>query len=291
MRDILTYGSYRLLASLVGPLPPPKGYALAEKVGPLIYSLSPHLRRVLAHNIRHVVGPETDEEKVQDLVRQACVHIAKGHYDLFRLERLSNQDILHLATLEGIEHMERAVAAGRGVVAVSAHFGNVDVVAQLPLAYGVPTTGAVYPVQPERLFRYLLRVRQSHGLRLIPTNGPMLGLYRALKRGELVALPLDWNMAESVCPVEFFGAPAYLPEGAVRLALRTGAALLPIFALRLPDNSFRVRVEPPLEIPRSGDREADVATGMRMAVAVMERHIAEHPEQWLVARPVWPLEE
>ncbi len=291
VRDILTYGSYRLLAALCGPLPPRAGYALAEKVGPLLYALAPRLRRTLSHNIRHVLGPEADEERVRSLVRQACVHIAKGHYDLFRLERLSDEDILRLITIRGSEHMEKALAAGRGVVAVSAHFGNVDVVAQLPLVYGVPATVAVYRVRPERLFRYLLRVRQSHGLRLVPTDGPLLSLYRALKRGEIVALPLDWNIVESTCLVPFFGVPAHLPEGPVRVALRTGAALVPIFALRLPDNSFLVRIEPALDLPRSGDREADVAAGMRMVVAVMERYIAEHPEQWIVGRPVWPQEE
>jgi len=290
VRDILIYGSYRLLASLTGPLPPQAGYALAERVGPLIYALLPSLRRTLIHNIRHVLGPEAEEEQVQTLARQACVHIAKGHYDLFRLERLSNEDILRLITLEGMVHLEEALAAGQGVVAFSAHFGNVDVVAQLPLVYGVPATTVVQHIHPEQLFRYLLRVRQSHGLHLIPTDGPMLGLYRALKRGEIVALPLDWNVGENTRPVEFFGVPAHLPEGAVRVALRTGAALVPIFALRLPDNSFLVRIEPSLEIPRSGDREADVTAGMRMAVAVMERYIAEHPEQWLVGRPVWPMD-
>jgi KDO2-lipid IV(A) lauroyltransferase len=88
--------------------------------------------------------------------------------------------------------------------------------------------------------------------------------------------------------VDFFGSPTRLPDGAVRVALRTSSPLIPAFARRLPDNSFLVQVEPPLELPQTGDEEADMATGMRMVAATMERHIAQHPEQWLVAQPIWP---
>ncbi|MGD8398948.1 MAG: lysophospholipid acyltransferase family protein, partial [Anaerolineae bacterium] len=91
--------------------------------------------------------------------------------------------------------------------------------------------------------------------------------------------------------VEFFDAMARLPDGPVRVAVRTGAPLIPAFVYRLPDDSFRVEVEPPLALPDSGEVERDIAVGMEMVVDVMERHISQHPEQWLVAVPVWPLDE
>jgi KDO2-lipid IV(A) lauroyltransferase len=74
------------------------------------------------------------------------------------------------------------------------------------------------------------------------------------------------------------------------VALRTGAPLIPGFALRHPDDTFLIQLEPPVELPNTGDREADVAAGMRMVVAIMERYIAEHPEQWMVSVPVWPMD-
>ncbi|MGC9335767.1 MAG: lysophospholipid acyltransferase family protein, partial [Anaerolineae bacterium] len=144
-------------------------------------------------------------------------------------------------------------------------------------------------VKPERLFQYTLKLRQSHGVRLLPSDGPMIGLFRALKRGEIIALPCDRLTGDSARSVEFFGAPARLPDGAVRIALRTGAPLIPAFVLRLPDDSFLIAVEPPLDLGRTGDMEADVAAGMAKVVRAMERHIAQHPEQWLVAAPIWPM--
>ena len=194
-----------------------------------------------------------------------------------------------MVRVEGMEHVYNALDAGKGAIVFTAHFGNVDIVGQVPLVYGIPITGAVMHVKPERLFRYTLELRQSHGLRLLPIDGPLMGLIRALKQGGIVALPCDRNIADNSITVDFFGSPASLPAGPVRIALRTGSPLIPVFVLRLPDDSLRVHVEPPLDLPRTGDREADTVTGMKEIVRAMERHISGHPEQWLVAAPVWPM--
>jgi lauroyl/myristoyl acyltransferase len=133
-------------------------------------------------------------------------------------------------------------------------------------------------------------LRTSHGTRLFPSDGPLSELFRALKRGEIIGLPCDRDLGDNAREVDFFGSPARLPAGPVRVALRTGAALIPAFGLRLPDNSFLAQIEPPIELPQTGDREADVKAGMEMVVEVLERHISQHPGQWLVASPVWPMD-
>ncbi len=290
MRGYLIYVSYRLLAALTGRLPPRVGYWLAGRVGFLLYHLVPSLRLVILHNMQHVLGPQAKPEEVEAAARRACVNVAKGHYDLFRVSRLTIDEIRDLTQVQGMEHLYEALDRGRGVVVFSAHFGNVDIVGQLPAAHGLRITGAAHHIQPERLFRFLLRIRQQHGLRLIPSDESMIGLFRALKRGEIVALPTDRNVTDHSREVEFFGEPTHLPDGPVRVALRTGAALVSAFVLRLPDNSFLVQVEPALDLPRTGDTEADVQAGMELVVEVMERHIGRHPEQWLVAAPVWPMD-
>jgi KDO2-lipid IV(A) lauroyltransferase len=185
--------------------------------------------------------------------------------------------------------MDGPLDRGNGVVLITAHIGNIDIMGQLPGAFGVPISGPVERTKPDRLFQYTLRLRRSHGVNLIPSDGPMMELYRALKRGEIVGLPTDKGIAENTRTIEFFGAPAQLPSGPVRLALRTGAALVPAYCLRVPDNTFKVRVEPELELQQTGDREADELAGMRKIVTSMEKVISENPEQWLVAAPIWPM--
>ncbi len=289
MRGFLTYALYRLLAALTGPLPPRMGYWVTRRAGGLLYRFSPNLREILAHNLRHVLGPAADEAQVQALIRQACVSIAKVHYELFRISRMTPDQILDLVQVEGFDHLQQALERGKGVIVVTAHLGNVDMVGQLPLARGIPISGAVWHLQPERLFRYTLKLRQIHGLRLFPTDGPMLGLLRALKRGELIGLPADRVFAGNARMVDFFGRPAWLPSGPARLSRRTGAPLLPAFVERLPGDTFRVHIEPALDVPQTGDVEADIASAMEEIVGIMEHYISQHPEQWLVAAPIWPM--
>ena len=289
MPEFLTYGVYRLIGALTGPLPPRAGYALAHRMGPVLYRSMPEVRRILYHNFRYVLGPDASEQDLKATVHAACVNIAKGHYDLFRLSRLSHQEIKAMTQIEGFDNMTGPLDRGKGVVLITAHIGNIDIMGQLPGAFGVPISGPVERTKPDRLFEYTLRLRRSHGVKLIPSDGPMMELYRALKRGEIVGLPTDKGIADNTRTIEFFGAPAPLPSGPVRLALRTGAALVPAYCLRLPDDTFKVRVEPELELQQSGDREADELDGMRKIVTSMEKVISENPEQWLVAAPIWPM--
>ena len=144
------------------------GYGLGRPVGALLLATSPQLRRILASNFSHVLGPDASEEQVQSLVRRACANIIKGHYDLFRLSRLSSEEILAMTRVEGREHLDRALARGKGVILFSAHFGNVDILIQVPLAFGVPLSTPVEHIQPERLFQYTLRLRTSHGCACTP---------------------------------------------------------------------------------------------------------------------------
>jgi KDO2-lipid IV(A) lauroyltransferase len=90
--------------------------------------------------------------------------------------------------------------------------------------------------------------------------------------------------------IDFFGSPARLPDGPVRVALRTGVPIVPAFASRLPDDTFAIHIEPPLDLPETGDHETDVRLAMQEVVKVLERHIARQPEQWLVVSPVWPVD-
>jgi KDO2-lipid IV(A) lauroyltransferase len=259
-------------------------------MGWLLYTFSPKLRRVLLHNCGHVLGLEPDAQAVESLARQVCANLVRGHYDLFRLSRLSLEEVRALTRVEGWENLERALHQEKGVIVVTAHLGNMDIMLQLPASFGLAFHAPAQHIQPERLFQYVSKLRQSHGVRLYAADGPLLQIMRALRRGDMVGLPCDRNIADNSREVEFFGARTRLPVGAVRLALHSGAPLVPAFALRLPDDTFAMRIEPQLELLRTEDPEADLMDGLRRIVRVMEKYISQDPEQWLVAAPVWPID-
>jgi KDO2-lipid IV(A) lauroyltransferase len=173
------------------------------------------------------------------------------------------------------------------VIVVTAHFGSVDFLGHLNTLHGLRITAVVERLEPEKLFQYLASIRARYGITLVPTDTSMRPVFRALRAGELVGLALDRDVTDSGVEIEFFGEPARLPDGYARLARHTGSPIVLVFGVRLPDYRLQVRFEPALDIPQTPDREGDIRAIMRQALRVAGRYIAEHPEQWVMFRPVW----
>jgi KDO2-lipid IV(A) lauroyltransferase len=257
-------------------------------LGDLFYHLDKATRANIYDNVTHILqGSPKAVGDSETIVRGVFRNMAKNFYDLFRVSALSLAEIDRLVKVEGWKHLEKALSKGKGVIFVGTHFGNVDIVAQVPALREVPVVGPAEHLKPEALFQYICSLRANKGFRLIPIDGPLFGLFRALRRNEVVALAADRNIAGSGVVVDFFGAPARLPDGYARLSLRTGAPIIVGFSQRLPDNTFAVYLEPPLELEATGDRNRDVRAGVEKVVAIMERYIGEHPEQWVMSVPLW----
>lgn len=291
-QTLMSYYLYRAMGFLVPRVPVRLGYVLASLAGDLLYRLEGGIRSAIRDNVTHILtyqrgGVAPSPGEVEGVVRQVFRNLAKNYHDLFRLPRLDLDELERSVKVEGWEHLEEALGHGKGLIIASAHFGAFDVVAQILASRRIPIVLPAEHVRPERLFRYLCDLRMSKGIRLIPVDGPLLELFRALRRGEAVGLALDRDITQSGIVVEFFGAPARLPDGYAQLALRTGAPLVLAFCRRLPDNTFQAWVEPPIWLTSSGDRDRDVREGVKKAVAVMERYIGRYPEQWVITRSIW----
>ncbi|RME42686.1 MAG: hypothetical protein D6791_17165 [Chloroflexi bacterium] len=282
-----SYFFYRLFGWLAPRIPPRVGYWLFARIGDLFYWLDADGRRAVLDNLRHVVGPDASDSILADKARLTFRMQAYNYFDLFRVPGMSAEEIEARSHVEGWEHLESAVARGQGVILVSAHFGNVDVLLQILGIRGIKSSVVMERLQPEPLFQYVAGIRGRFGTKIVPVDASARFLFRALRAGEVVVLVLDRDVTDSGVVIEFFGAPAKLPDGYARLARRTGASVVIAFGLRLPDHQLRARVEPALHVPQTDDRAGDVRAIMRQALDIAEKHIAEHPEQWVMFRPIW----
>lgn len=282
-----SYILYRLLGRLVPQIPPRPGYWLFAKLGDLLYRLDAGGRQAVQDNLRHVLGPAVPPSVLDARVRAAFRMQAYNYFDLFRLPAMSAEEVAARLNIEGWENLEAAIACGKGVVLVSVHYGNIDVVMQVLGLRGIKATLVAEHLKPEKLYRYVTSIRAGHGATIIPVNGSLRGLFQTLRAGGIVILALDRDVTHSGVEIEFFGESAKLPDGYARLARRTGSLIVPGFGLRLPDHQFRLCIEPPLVAPQTEDRAADIRATMRMTLTVAERYIAEHPEQWVMFRPIW----
>lgn len=286
-QEQLAYVAYRALGALMPLIPPSVGYALFKRIGDLSYEKGTTSRQNVHDNLKHVLGEQADPTHLAGVAREVFRNQARNYYDLFRVASLSEARINQLVTVHGLEHIDQALSQGKGLIAVTAHFGNLDVVAQAFALRRYPITVVAEHLKPEKLFQYVTSLRASKGIRIIPADSFLRPIFSALRHNGLVGIAADRNLTGTGTLVKLFGAPALLPDGHIRLALRTGAPVGFLFSVRQPDNTFEAFVEPALELERTGDLEHDVRSGMAQIVSVLEKYIGQHPEQWVMFQPVW----
>ena len=288
-QTFLEYLLYRLAGAILRHIPPRWGYPFFSFIGDLIYRFHSRARQIVQENLRHVLGHKSDKAAIEETSRQLFRNSLKNYYELFHQRTLSREEMRASHTVKGLEHIEEALAQGKGLVLTTAHFGSPDgLICLVASLFSCRVTAPAEHLRPERLFRYVVSLREKGGITLLPADGPLLGLFRALKRNEIVAVAADRDTTESGIMVDFFGAPARLPDGHVQLAMRTGAKLALAFGRREPDNSYTIEIHPPLELEDTGDFKRDVRANMEKVVAGLERVIRQHPEQWLIFYSPWP---
>jgi len=280
------YWMYRVLGAMVPRIPPRLGYALFGWIGARFFDWFADAREPLRDNMRHVM-PNAAAPEIDRVARDILRNHLKNYYDFFRSTRLTKDDIAKIVQVNGFEHLERALTRGKGVIFITAHFGNLDIVGQTFAIRGYKVTTPAEHVKPEILYQRIVATRAAKGLTIIPVDGPLLSLVRALKKNEIVGLASDLDVTKSGIVVNFFDAPARLPDGHVQLALKTGAALLPAFSMRLPDNTFAAYAEPAIELRNTADFSADVRAGVEQVARVMEKWIGQHPDQWVMFHKIW----
>ncbi|MCL6429243.1 MAG: hypothetical protein K6V36_00100 [Anaerolineae bacterium] len=285
--DGLTYYLFRAAGALAPHIPASVGYRLAGRLGTLVYRVSP-LRCHVEDNISHVLGEPSGSPRVREIARRIYGNQVKNYFDLLRVPALDEEDIrTSVRTLVGLEHLDAALARGRGVVLTSAHFGNFDLAGQILALRGYRVIAIAEHLRPERLFEYVRRARESHGLSFIPIDSWLRPVFRALHSNAIVGSALDRNVTDAGRVVDFLGRPARVPDGYARLALRTGAGLVVAFCRRSPDNAFHIVVEPEILIEHTSDPERDVENAVHNVLSIFARYVSRYPDQWVYFQPLW----
>ncbi|HET9494030.1 MAG TPA: lipid A biosynthesis acyltransferase [Chloroflexia bacterium] len=282
-----TYYLMRIAGFLVRFVPPRLAYWLCSVIGGVIFMLNPQVRDAVLDNLGHVL-PAASRRYRRKVARKVIRNVVKNYYDVVRLPRMSVADLEKTIVARGMEHLDNALAQGKGVIVVGAHLGNFSVVAQLGAARGYKISIIAEDIKPPRLYDYVNRLRGHFGLQIIKLHSTQVRtIYHLLRNNEVLALAVDRDVTGDGVPTMFFDALAPMPPGAVALALRTGAALISGRVERLPDNSSMMTLDPPLEMVKTGDRDLDLKVNMRRLAQRFEEYILYNPTQWVVLQRVW----
>jgi KDO2-lipid IV(A) lauroyltransferase len=275
-------GAARVLASaaerVLPRVPPAWQGPISEIFGTLAYLAAPRGRAAVRANLA-VIAPERSLS-----ARRVFVNQVRQYLEVFHIVRLDRARFDAIVRVEGWDRFLCAQRLGKGVIFGSAHFGPIALVGQVLMQRGYTLTLPAEKTESE-LMHAVNRARQAQGLVLVPMDSA-LGIHRVIRDGGVLGILADRAVTGIGERVEFFGRQALLPSAHVALALRTGAALLPAFTWR-ENGLLHARIEEPLELVSTGDREADVRAGVQRFAALFERYVKEHPEQWTVFERVW----
>lgn len=274
-------------SALVRLLPRRAWYVLADLVLPLaLLGWMGHVERATG-NMRRVLGPSAGEAEVRRRTRQAFRNYARYMVDLLWLANATAAERDAAVTIVGWEHVESALAAGRGLLLVTGHVGNWDLPAAVMAGRGYPVNVIVEALEPPAWNARVQAIRERVGLRAIPMETGVRDLFAALRRGETVAVVFDRPLADGGVPVRYFGAATRIPDGVARLALRTGAPIVGAVGLRR-GGRIVAEVSRPLEVAVTGDRERDVRAIAQAMASWLEDRVRQHPSQWFMFRDFWP---
>jgi len=239
-------------------------------------------------NLKIAFGTEKDEQELRTIARQSYQHLGRSLAELARVMVSSPERIMGSVKIEGLDHFLDAQKKGRGVLYLTAHLGNWELMALAHSLQGYPINVVARPVDNPLLEDLLSRLRTRGGNRVIKKGGALREVLKLLKAGETVGFLLDQNVvADQGVFVNFFGKSACTHKTLALLALKTGAVVLPAFTFRQEGGGHRVIIEPPVLLEETGDMERDLVVNTQKFTALIESCIRRHPDQWLWVHRRW----
>lgn len=257
-------------------------YGFARNIGSLGYYLAARQRKIALESLRIAFGQEKPDSELRQIAKDCFILIAKSAVELiFLMDRpaLLRQRV-HMA---GRDHLDASLSRGKGVILVSAHFGNFPLLLAKLSLEGYKVAGIMRYMRDARVEKIFLAKRQRLGIKTIysqPRNVCVETTIRSLRNNEIVFIPLDQNFGTGGVYVDFFGKKAATATGPAVLAQRTQAAVIPCFIIRQKDDTHKIILEQAIALEAGKDAEETVTANIQKLTGIIESYIRRYPAEW-----------
>jgi len=285
LRNAALYLATRAFIGLLNVLPRRAALSVSGRMGELAYFVARDSRRLALSNLTLAYGDEKSRGQIGRLGRSVFRELGRNVVDVARLPGITAANVDDLVKAEGLSRLESAYGEGKGVVAVSAHLGNFELMGTFLALKGFTVTVVAAPLFDARLDALLLKNRVRGGLHVVSRDRAASAVLRALRKGHVVGLLVDQDTRGAGISVPFFGRPARTPTGPAVLADRAGAPIVPMAIHRLADDTHLVTVRQ--AIRPAGRAPEDVESTTRAYTAELERFIRKAPDQWVWMHDRW----
>lgn len=288
MKEWLEYAAAWLLVKVLGVLPRSMARHLAATLTRLIYAVMPRLRKVAETNLR-IAFPEWSGAQRKAVIGGMLRNLGWMAAEFARFPTYMKQNIGQIVVLDGHENFLEGQRRGKGVLYLTGHIGAWELSSFAHALYGFPLHFMARPLENTRIDALVNGYRCLSGNQPIFKNESARVTLKVLKEAGTIGILADQNtMPEEAVFVDFFGKAASTTTGIARLALHSGAAVVPGYAVwdeRL--RKYRLRFEPPIELIRTGDAERDILENTQQFSRVLETIIRKYPDQWVWIHGRW----
>jgi KDO2-lipid IV(A) lauroyltransferase len=276
----------RTVRVFVRPLPMPAVRSLGHGIGRLAYLLDGARRRTTVENLVHAFPGRSPREQRQ-LARAVFSHFGGLLVELIKFSTWPPARMLDAVDVEGEERVRQGLQEGRGVLVFTGHFGYWEMIALAQALRIAPWSVLVRPLDNRQLDAMLEAIRTQTGNTVIQRRGAVRRILRELADGRVVGILIDQHLHEAdAVRVAFFQRPAATTSALAAIALRTGAPVIPVFALPLPHGRYRIVYEHPIQPPVADTPDA-VREFTQRCTDVLEMYVRRHPELWMWMHRRW----
>jgi len=259
---------------------------LGKNVARLVYVFSARDRQNLAANLSLALGTPPGHSRIRRMVRRLFENYGQYMVDFFLIPQLPpDKASRFFAGLEGAKIIRRALARGKGAILLTAHLGNWEFGGAMLRHHGLPLAVVAKAHNTAVSNRLINRLRRNKGIEVIEIDSSLfstLQIMAHLRRNGIVAMTGDRNFSPRGQTVSFFGTEVIFPLGPVMLAIKSGAALIPTFVVRLADGRYRAILEEPVPL----DEKTDIRTNLEKTARIFEDYIRRYPDQWYCPDPI-----
>ena len=284
------YWAYRGGAAAANAVPSIVSEPLARGVGRALSYAMPRRRKMSAKHLQRASGGALRGYALERAVSDAFDSYARYWLEMFRLPNLKSETIRKYLTVDGYEHVEAALALGKGAIFALPHLGGWEYAgAWMWAAKRQRLLVVVEALEPPALFEWFVDLRNAMGMEVVAAGTDTASrVLQALRENRIVCLVSDRDLSGDGIEVEFFGERTTLPAGPAMLSLRSGAALLPVAAYFTERRLHQAVVKPAIDMTRHGKLRDDMARMTQDLAKQFEVLIGAAPQQWHLMQPNWP---
>jgi Kdo2-lipid IVA lauroyltransferase/acyltransferase len=288
------FGFFVICSLILRFLPQFLVYEFAKAVAVLGYFFGASFRKVALQNLDSAFGRTKTRAEIRRIARECFISMAKSAVELVNIIGKPPEFIKSRYELVNKENLDNALAKGKGVILVSAHFGNfISMIVRLACE-GYKAGAIMRPLKDERFERFLSGERDRvkiHTIKSIPRKECVAETIRSLRNNEAIFLPLDQNFGTGGVFVNFFGRKAATATGPVVLAQRTHAAIVPCFIIRQRNNRHRIIMEPEMPLAAGATEQESILINVQKLTSIIESYIRRYPAEWSWIHRRWKAQQ